>query len=437
MKGRVLQKSLFLCVLLLCCCLSVSFAQKQTVRLNYWTFMEVNKPYWEGRAEEYSKANPNVRIELSATNYPYEEMHEKLLMATVSGSGAPELCDVEIGKFGFFLRGEIPFYDLTDVVNKYKEKLLDIRLKAYEYKGKAYGFDYHIGAGLTYYNTDLFTKNGLRVDSIKTWDDFISAGKKITKDTNGDGKSDIWMTDVETNDLHIIKLLAMQRGGGVYNGKGEIILASQANIDAIKFLQDLVFKHQIARIAPGGQHFDASYFPWVNEGNIAAIVMPQWYMGVMMSNMPDLNGKVAVRPLPRVVPGGKRSGMSGGTATVITKSINPKHLDIAKDFLAFGKLTREAQILIWTRMGYDPYRMDVYDLPELKKPLPYFNNEPVAQMIKELWRSNDIPNDNMGPYYPEVLEQLRERIPYRAFQKREDPATILKDALKEVEEKIE
>jgi arabinosaccharide transport system substrate-binding protein len=440
MKGRIIQRILLTGLAFCCCSVILAFGEqqgKQTVHLNFWTFMEVNKPYWEGRAVEFSNANPNVKLEISVTNYPYEEMHEKLLMATVSGSGGPDLCDVEIGKFGLFLRGNVPFYDLTDVLNQYKDKLLDIRLKAYEYKGKAYGFDYHLGAGLVYYNTELFAKNGLNVDDIKTWDDFIAAGKKITKDTNGDGKPDIWMTDVETNDLHIIKLLAMQRGGGVYNDKGDIILNSQPNIDAIKFLQDLVFKYKIARVAPGGHHFDASYFPWVNEGHVAAIIMPEWYMGVMQNNMPDLKGKIAVRPLPRVVPGGKRSGMSGGTATVIMKSLNPKYLAIAKNFLAFGKLTREAQVLVWTRMGYDPFRMDVYDDPELKKPLPYFHNEPVAQMIKELWLSKDIPNDNMGPYYPEVLEQLREKIPYRAFQNNEDPSIILNDAMAEVRSKMD
>jgi arabinosaccharide transport system substrate-binding protein len=358
-------------------------------------------------------------------------------MATMSGVGAPDLCDVEIGKFGFFLRGDVPFYDLTELVTEYKDKLLDIRLKAFQYQGKQYGIPTHIGAGLVYYNTELFANAGVNVDDIKTWDDFIEIGKKITQDTDGDGTPDIWMTDVETNDLHIIKLLAMQRGGGVYGDDGELILDSQGNIEAIQFLQDLVVKHKIARIAPGGFHFDASYFPWVNEGHIAAIIMPEWYMGVMMNNMPDLQGKIAVRPLPLVSPGGKRSGMSGGTATVITKQIDPDKVEAAKQFLVFSKLTYEAQKLIWTDMGYDPYRMDVYDDPEVLKPLPYFNNESVAAMIKDLWNNNDIPNDNMGPYYPEVLEQLRESVPYRAFENLEDPATVLKEAAEEVRSQVQ
>ncbi len=161
-------------------------------------------------------------------------------------------------------------------------------------------------------------------------------------------------------------------------------------------------------------------------------MMPQWYMIRFTEFMPDLSGKIAIRPMPKATPDGKRSGMGGGTGTVITKQIDPAKLDIAKKYLGFAKLTYEANKRIWTDLGFDPTRKDVYDDPDLMKPLPYFNNEPVLAVIKELFENNDIKPEALGPYYPEIRELLRETVCYRAIEEKADPATILKEAADEI-----
>ena len=40
---------------------------------------------------------------------------------------------------------------------------------------------------------------------------------------------------------------------------------------------------------------------------------------------------------------------------------------MAKEFLAFAKLSEESNIKIWTDLGFDPPRHDVWDSPELKE----------------------------------------------------------------------
>jgi arabinosaccharide transport system substrate-binding protein len=62
--------------------------------------------------------------------------------------------------------------------------------------------------------------------------------------------------------------------------------------------------------------------------------------------MPDLKGKIYVRPMPIWEPGNKRSAGMGGTGTSVTKQ--SKYKDLAMDFLAYAKLTRESNIKLWT-----------------------------------------------------------------------------------------
>ena len=36
-------------------------------------------------------------------------------------------------------------------------------------------------------------------------------------------------------------------------------------------------------------------------------------------------------------------------------------MQVAKDFLEFAKLTYDAQVKLWTVLGFDPFRNDVYE----------------------------------------------------------------------------
>ena len=52
----------------------------------------------------------------------------------------------------------------------------------YQFDGKQLAADYHLGAFLAFYNKELLDAAGVNADDIKTWDDYIAAGKKVTKD---------------------------------------------------------------------------------------------------------------------------------------------------------------------------------------------------------------------------------------------------------------
>ena len=134
--------------------------------------------------------------------------------------------------------------------------------------------------------------------------------------------------------------------------------------------------------------------------------------------------------MPAFKEGGIISTMGGGTGTAITKQIDPAKLDVAMQFLEFAKLTREAQVLIWTDLGFDPYRLDVYDDPELQKPDEYFSNEPVMQTIKGML--DRLAPEYNGPRYPEVQQQIREKVAYGLFEENKAPADLLKAATEEI-----
>src|SRR5919112_4572863 len=83
--------------------------------LEFWAFDEGRAGLAQAalKTDAWKEAQGNVKVNFRI--FPYEQMHDKLLTALVSGKGAPDIADVEISRFSNFIKGdELPFVDLTD-----------------------------------------------------------------------------------------------------------------------------------------------------------------------------------------------------------------------------------------------------------------------------------------------------------------------------------
>jgi len=155
-----------------------------------------------------------------------------------------------------------------------------------------------------------------------------------------------------------------------------------------------------------------------------------WYMGRFVDYMPDLSGKVVIKPMPAWEEGGPRSAGMGGTGTVVTnQSENP---ELAKKFIAFAKLSKEGNIQLWKQLGFDPPRTDVWDDPALSESnqfTEYFGDDIFATLLEV---KEEIEGVNIGEKTPEVMDALRTTILFQALVDMKDP----KEALKEAEDQI-
>lgn len=377
--------------------MTVTQAQAEPTRLSFWSFVPDHEEYWLAQAEYWNADNPDRPIELEVTDYPWADMHDKLLLAVQSGVGAPDLVDIEISRWGPFLKGDVHLYPLNDIVESAPVNLVKSRM-IYQKDGNIYGIDYHVGTYVMYYNTEVMASAGVDFNSIVTWDDYIAAGKTVVESSGGD----VMMAPYETIGCFPLRALMLMNGGGIYDIDGNIIVDSPQNVEALQFAVDLLKTDKIVGIAPAGDLHSQEFYQAMNGGQFASVWMPQWYMTRFTNFMPDLEGKIAVRPMPVWAdkPGTFASSMGGGTATAITDQIDEDKLQLAKDFLAYGKLTYDAGVRIWTELGFDPIVTDVYDDPALTEPLPFFANEDVFSFIKGMVPS--LAPEYIGPQYADA-----------------------------------
>jgi arabinosaccharide transport system substrate-binding protein len=404
---------------------SESSDEGKGTELELWTFNELHGKYFEYMAESWNKANPDEQINLKASTYPYEDAHNKLLVALQSGKGAPDIADIEVGKFANYLKGEPQLVELNDIVDPEREFIVPSRLEIYSKDGKNYGLPFHVGASVIYYNKEIMDKAGVNPDDIKTWDDYKEAGKIVAE------KTGVPMTTLDVADPWSFwqQVAQMEGKDDLLTEDKKVNLTDSKVVQVLEYQQGLI-KEKIAIAAPGNEHHAEEYYGFMNEGGAASVWMPLWYMGRFVDYMPDLKGKIVIKPMPAWEEGAPRSAGMGGTGTVVTnQSKNP---DLAKKFIAFAKLSKEGNIQIWKQLGFDPPRMDVWDAPELKesnKFTEYFGDNIFDTLIEV---KDEIEGVNIGEKTPEVMDALKTTILFQSLVDMKDP----KKALKEAEDQI-
>ncbi|MEX1169132.1 MAG: extracellular solute-binding protein [Chloroflexota bacterium] len=375
--------------------------------LTFWTFVDRHATFFQQRAEAWNAANPDRPISITPSVIEYTQMHDNLTAALLSGTGAPDLVDIEIGKFAIYVKGELHLLDMTAEIEPYVGDLVETRLAPYEFDGKRLAADYHLGAFLMFYNKEILDAAGVNVDEIETWDDYIEAGKLVTKDG-------VTMAAVDVNGPMSVRGLMLQNGGGAYDAAGNLILNTPENVEAVQLVADMVNVHRIAAATPGGNNGTPEFYQAMADGQFASVWMPQWYMTRFPDNMAGLAGKMVVRPMPLFEAGGFTTTMGGGTGTAVTDQTPEAEQQLAKDFVTFAKLTKEGQTAIWTDLGFDPYRNDVYDDPSLQAVDEFFSGEVTFEIIKS--ELGNVAPEFTGPLYPEIQDYLNTTLIYDIVQ---------------------
>ena len=406
-----------------------SSAPEGAQTVTFWTFQAAHQEFMENAAARWNEQNPDRPIDFKAETLGYDDLHNNLLISLQTGTGAPDIVDIEISMYANFITGDedsIPLLPLNSVIEPDKDNLIMGRFDNYANHGNYYGVDYHVGAVALMYNKEIFENAGVDINSIVTWDDFKEAGKVIREKT---GK---YIMACETTEHWTYYPLITQQGSDFFDPKtGEVILDNQINIDTLQWLLDGLDDDIFVEM-PGGFCHSEEWYAYMNEGNVGAIAIPLWYLNRFTDYMPDLNGKMAVRTMPVWEEGGANSAGLGGTGTSITnQAADP---ELCKDFLYFAKISQEGAIKTWTELGFDPIRKDIYSNPEMTAPnvfTDYFGDD-VYQVMNDTAASiTSLSTSN--PLYPEALTRVQKTVMFNVLhEKSQTPEEALKQAADEL-----
>jgi len=413
---------LIVCMLLAGLCVS---AVADATPITFWTFQAAHQTFMEKAEARWNETYPDRQIDLQAETLGYDDLHNNLMISLQTGTGAPDMVDIEIAMYANFITGEeeyIPLLPLNNIIEPEKDKMIMGRFDNYANHGNYYGIDYHVGAAALMYNKEIFAEAGVDIASIKTWDDFKAAGRTIKEKT---GK---YIMAVETTEHWTYYPLITQQGSDFFNKEtGEVILDNEINVKTLQWLLDGV-EEGIFVTMPGGFCHSEEWYAYMNAGNVASIAMPLWYLNRFTDYMPDLNGKMAVTTMPVWTEGCANSCGLGGTGTSLTNQC--KHPELVADFLYFAKISYDGAINTWVDLGFDPLRNDVYTDAKMTAPnvfTDYFGNE-VYQVMNDT-AASIASLSTSNPLYPEALTQVQKTVMFSVLgEKTKTPEQALKDA---------
>jgi multiple sugar transport system substrate-binding protein len=258
---------------------------------SYLNWAELNRR----RIRAFEEQHPDIRVRMVTESSP-----EKIL-TMIAGGITPDvfmLATEDIPDYGRrgvisdvdrFMR-EDPEFD----VGEYFKEIVD----AMRYRGKLYGLPDNLSPVLLFYNKDVFDRFGVEYpDGTWRWEEFLEACKKLTKDTDGDGRTDQYAF-VSSWWRNRWPMYIWQNGGRVFTPERDRCLMDQPEaIEAIRWYYELTSKHHVAP-AVGAQlenvaAQDAS--EWFKAGRVAMLAESRYAMA-RLRETPDLRWDVA--PLP-------------------------------------------------------------------------------------------------------------------------------------------
>jgi arabinosaccharide transport system substrate-binding protein len=405
-------------------------ASANPTKLTLWTFVYQHARFYEVMVEKWNVLNPDRQIELEATVLPYEDMHNKLLIALQSGVGAPDIVDIEISKYPNFMMGVPQFVVLNDVFAPYVDDIVPSRLGIYSKDGNMYGAPTHVGATVAYYYVEILEDAGVDYRDIKTWEDFAEAGRKLKT-----VHPDKFMGIVETSAAWTVTAMLAQQGTDLVSADDQPQIDTPEMLRAVTTLQDMVVEGLLTT-CPDGQPDREGGKGMLDQGTVACVVMPQWFMSRYIDEIPNMDGKVAIAPVPVFEEGMPRSLGLGGTGTSVTlTSVDP---GLASEWLAFAKLSEEGNRMIWEDLGFDPCNTALWtDTAMTHNPdnayNKYFINN-VFDVLNEI--KDEIVMVRSSSVSPAINDYVSTVMLNELFEDILDPAEVLEDAQYNIESQI-
>ncbi|KKX27236.1 ABC transporter substrate-binding protein [Rhizobium sp. LC145] len=342
-------------------------AAAQSTDITIWSW-NVAASALKSTLEGFNKKYPDIKV--TVEDLGNSQVFDKALAACAAGGdGLPDIVTIENFEAEvFWNRFPDCFADLTELGYTPEMQALfpEFKRTELEVDGVAYAMPWDSGPVAVFYRRDFYEKAGVDPSTIKTWDDFLAAGKKVMEANPG-----TVMAQADFNgDSEWFRMIANEQGCGYFSTDGQSITINQpacvATLEKLKEMKDA----GIITAAIWDQKIQAN-----TAGKAASQMYGGWYEGTVRSGSPDLAGKWGVYPMPSLTADGPRAANLGGSSLAISEASENK--EAAWKFVEYALTTNEGQVTMLKSFGLVPSLLSAVQDPFVKEPQPYWGGQAV------------------------------------------------------------
>lgn len=377
----------------------------------------------QASAEKFKETHPDVEFQFEEMGT--EQIYTKLATTLNTGKGLADVILLEGEQVsGYASKYPDGFADLSDIVNK--DDYLPVKMGEVTVNDKVVGFPWDAGPVALFYRTDYFEQAGVNPEDIKTWDDFIEAGKKVTATCKTPSGEPVKMLPIAPNGSNFWKLLLTEKGAGYFDAEGNTAVNSPEALECMEMAK----KIYDADIALNYTDW-AEYEGVVVNQSVATIPEAVWMIGTIKDKGPDQSGKWGVMSLP-VFPGDEPSGSTNGGSDIVIPAASA-NVDIAKEFVQFAMTDVDLQADGFVNYGLFPSYIPAYDAEVFTEPDEFFGGQKIYETFIELGKK--VPAVNYTENYNEAMKAAGSACA-KVYLEGQDPKTVLEDLEKDLVSKF-
>ena len=357
-------------------------------------------------AKSFNEKYPKIKVNVQEYGLA-QNVYERYSVILSSGVGVPDIIQIESDYVQTFAETYPQyFFDMNgyiDIDGKVDPSKIST---SYDSEGKLVSIPWDSGPVVMFYREDLFNQAGIDINSIITFEDYISAGKKLKEKF-----PNITMTGLPfTQDENLFRCLLVANKSYYLNNKGEITVASSKAIETLQMIKRLIDEG----VAKNTINWDGGIVANKN-GELASWIMGGWWGGTIKDQMPEMKGKWKIAPIP-AFPDGARASSSGGAGLSITAS-EPIKQAAALEFIKESLMNVDNQLMMYEKYSLFPSYLPTYDDERFLKSDDYFGddfNKILADVTKEIpnviYASKDFAEikNTVVSVYEDVLNNNRD-----------------------------
>lgn len=364
--------------------------------LTVWTWDPAFNIFSMKEAEKiYQKDHPDFKLDIQET--PWDDLQTKLTTIAQSQSW-DELPDIFLMQNNAFQKNLSNYPELvqplTDSGINWDE--FPESVKAFStVDGVNYGVPFDAGTAISALRTDLIAEAGLTTADFTdiTWDKYIELGKQVKDKT---GKA---MLSGPAGSSDMIMMMLQSAGASLFDDQGNPTIVDNAALNtAVETYTRLVKEGIFVEV----NSWDEYVGGFIN-GNIAGVINGVWIAGTIQT-AEDQAGKWEITNLPKLdgIDGATNFSANGGSSWAISKTGD---FDLAADFLksTFAGSTEFYDIIL-PKAGAVANWIPAGASAVYAEPQPFFNDQPVFQMVVEFGAK--VPANNTGVYYYEARDAV-------------------------------
>ena len=279
-------------------------------------------------AKQFMEMHPEAKI-----NVEQVADNTKLYTQLATGTGVPDIMQFQNrDDLTVFDKYEGSFLDISDLMVKYEKDLVPAVIPLLKDGDKWMAAPWDVAPAMLFYRTDIFEECGVNPDDIKTWDDYIEAGKVINEKTNG--KTKMMGFDYNgTSSFDMPLIIFYEEAGSFFDESGNVQFNSEAVKTAFTVFQKMVAE-DITMNLPSEW---TDRITALTNDNLCTVPYGVWFAGTLKENLADQSGKWSCMPLPAVKENGNNQVNSGGSTVMV--SATTKYPELCKGFIEwfFGR----------------------------------------------------------------------------------------------------